>query len=178
MVREETSTGAGYPTHHHRHQRHPLPRHLPRFCSPVLPMKPSVLPMNPLLLPRAVLPSPRGGTYIPISPKQGWRDAVLRAGPGMQRVLSVRDLYILQRQVREKGKIKSPAAPFHPWPHLASASHLSGVREVCGVRCRDCSPADTWRDQDPVLSKVMKCEPFPSVIFNALNPATVLLRLW
>lgn len=96
----------------------------------------------------------------------------------MQRVLGVRDLYVLRRQVREKGKIKPPAAPFHPWPRLASASHLSGVREGCGVRCRDCSPADPWRDQDPVLSKVMKCEPFPSVIFNALNPATVLLRLW
>ena len=85
---------------------------------------------------------------------------------------------ILQQQVREKGKIKPPAAPFHPWPCLALASHLSGAGEGCGVRCRDCSPADTWRDQDPVLSKVMKCEPFPSVIFNALNPATVLLRLW
>lgn len=96
----------------------------------------------------------------------------------MQRVLGIKDLYILQRQVREKREIKPPAAPFHPWPRLASASHLSGTREGCAVRCRDCSPADTWRDQDPVLSKVMKCEPFPSVIFNALNPATVLLRLW
>lgn len=98
----------------------------------------------------------------------------------MRGVRGVRGLYILQRQVREKGrrgKQKPPAAPFYPWPRSVSASHLSGAREGCGVRRQDCSPADTWRDQDPVLSKVMKCEPFPSVIFNALNPATVLLRL-
>lgn len=45
-------------------------------------------------------------------------------------------------------------APVTSGPVLAS--HLSGARAVCGERCRDCSPAHTWRDQDPVLSKVMK----------------------
>lgn len=95
----------------------------------------------------------------------------------MQRLLGV-GMWAFCNSSHGEGENKGPADPFHPWLCLASSSHLSSTREGSVVRCCGCSPADTWRDQDPVLSKVMKCEPFPSVIFNALNPATVLLRLW
>lgn len=60
-----------------------------------------------------------------------------------------------------EGKVGNKAPCIQPPAPSTLSSHLSGAGQGC-----EGSPADPWRDQDPVLSRVMKCEPFPSVIFN------------
>lgn len=120
----------------------------------------------------------RGFSRVCASPEHLWCLCVLLEQrphlPGMQvdrcaaeskdGVLGTRDSCILHQQVREKREIGPPASP---------CSHHFGLTPEQRARWgREGSPADPWRDQDPVLSRVMKCEPFPSVIFNV-----VLLRL-
>lgn len=71
----------------------------------------------------------------------------------MQGTPATGDLYIFATAGEGNVGNKTPCIPLLP--------HLSGAG-----RGSEGSPADPWRDQDPVLSRVMKCEPFPSVIFN------------